>query len=827
MSLNIHHIVFAALMHDIGKLVQRSGAEDIPKYLEKCRKDPISKAIGYKHAMWTADFLNRHPLKLPSGDWDVIVELAGSHHCKDSWRMHNLDTYLDMIMQADRISSGWDREPEENSNDNRRYLKVPLYSVFSCLGTDANPLRDTDSQWSYPLRKLSPDSVYPVKSPELKEQTAAYKTLLEGFERDYSGICTYFNGLTSNPNFEKDHFPQFIAAVDSLLKRYLWCIPANTMEKSPVGSLYHHLHNSATIAAALFAKQNSSVPDAEPPFMIVSADLNGIQSYLYDLNPENSSKASKLLRSRSFQIQMIMEMAAHKVISELRLSHMSIFSEHGGKWFILANHSPENEARLEKLKAEFNEELFKRFLGSVSINLSWNTRLGLADLDKKHFLKTIDRCFDDMEREKHAKFAAYLQKDGKWQSENFLINHENIYNDQICDFCKRRNSDQDSIQIYQRENPDDGAVRVCSQCLKEVQLGKHLAKERQFMIWQGKSNDDTYISFAGLCFGKADNREMDDLLPGAYYFSLNGEELVLHVPTRYLATQVPRLQDGRVATFEDIAQTATGLKANATLKGDVDNLGYIMSRSWPKKDQGEPECSITEYATLSFLMDYFFSATLPHLIREKDDKSIYTVYSGGDDFVLIGAYDKMIEFAQKLNQQFGKFCAENPGLHFSAAITLSHSKEPVKFVIKSTDARLDDAKNETDKNCLNLYESTVSWIELPALLEFSAKLLDWLNNDEITLQFLYRLLGYHQMYMETRCNPSTNLHNYLYDSLLNYDIKRNIEKKTAGQISNLELVNTLKNLTGLQEGSMMEHLRIPLCHAIYKNRNTKKGASNV
>jgi hypothetical protein len=81
--------------------------------------------------------------------------------------------------------------------------------------------------------------------------------------------------------------------------------------------------------------------------------------------------------------------------------------------------------------------------------------------------------------------------------------------------------------------------------------------------------------------------------------------------------------------------------------------------------------------------------------------------------------------------------------------------------------------------------------------------------------------------METRCNPSTNLHNYLYDSLLNYDIKRNIEKKTAGQISNLELVNTLKNLTGLQEGSMMEHLRIPLCHAINKNRNTKKGASNV
>jgi CRISPR-associated protein Csm1 len=126
------------------------------------------------------------------------------------------------------------------------------------------------------------------------------------------------------------------------------------MEPTPIGSLYHHLHNSAAISAALYAQDESE--HSEPPFMIIAADLNGIQNYLYDLNPENSSKASKLLRSRSFQIQMIMEMLADKVISELGLSHLSVISSQGGKWFILANNSKNNEQKMEELKQIVNEE---------------------------------------------------------------------------------------------------------------------------------------------------------------------------------------------------------------------------------------------------------------------------------------------------------------------------------------------------------------------------------------------------------------------------------------------------------------------------------------
>ena len=822
MNLSIHHIVFAALMHDVGKVIQRSGASDVPKYLKKCREDPKYGYLTYKHAMWTADFLDRYPLKLPEKNWESIVELASSHHCKDSWELHNYDHYLDMIMQADNISSSWDREkPEESSTDKQRYLKAPLYSVFSKISTGENTTATNSTQWTYPLQKLTPDNAFPKESNDLIDQSAAYKALFDSFKKDYSTLCEYYNELAKKniATFEREHCPQFIDAVDSLLKTYFWCVPANTMESTPIGSLYHHLHNSAAISAALYA-QDECKEQSEPPFMIIAADLNGIQNYLYDLNPENSSKASKLLRSRSFQIQMIMEMLADKVINELGLSHLSIISSQGGKWFILANNSKENRQKLEEVKRTVNAEMFTRFLGLVSINLSWETKLGLADLRKEHFINTMNRVYEFLEKEKMNRFSAYLQKDNQWQTENFVINHDNLYSDQLCDFCKRRNSDKESSEIYQKyESPEEENPRVCHHCLQEINLGRNLAadKNKLFKIWQGEEDENTYIHFAGMNFSPVKADEADELKGKVHYFCLSEENENLQIPKRYLATQVP-IKNGKVSTFDEIAKHNEGLQANAVMKGDVDNLGYIISRGWQKDDSGNPICSITEYSTLSFMLDYFFSAYLPALIKKQYQDSIYTIYSGGDDFCLIGAYEKVIAFASELNEKFNEFCAKNPDIHFSAAITLAHSKEPIKFSINSTELRLKDAKAEADKNSLHLYETIVKWNKLPDLLDFASKLKRWLDQEELTLQFLYRLLTYHQMYLETLNKENVNYRNFLYESLLNYDIKRNIEKMKDNKLTNPEIVNKLRSLTGLEEGNTMKYLRIPLCHTIYKNR---------
>ncbi len=817
MSLSIHHVVFSALMHDIGKVIQRTGARDVEKYVTKCRKDKGSERLTYKHPMWTADFLDTFALPLPEDNWKAIIEIAGSHHCKDSWKLYNYDKYLDFVMQADHMASSWDREtPEELSQDPYKYYKTPLYSVFGRLNRQA----PSSELMAYPLGSLSRDNVIP-RSFESRNLRQDYSALFADFKREYEKLHAFYHELaTNNRNFETDHFPQYIDAVDSLLWKYFWCVPANTLEDHPSSSLYHHLRNTATIAAALYAADTAEAPESAP-FMIIAGDLNGIQTYLYDLNQENSNKASKLLRSRSFQIQMIMEMAAHRVIKDLSLSRLSIFSSQGGKWFILAPNSTSNKVKLQQLKEEISRDIFQRYLGTVSLNLSWDIAVSISDLKKNFFLKTMNSVMDALEIEKHHRFQSALSDDQAWNTEQFVINHDEIYHDQICDFCKRRKADGIAGDDYLKyEDPEDTGVKICRVCQQEIRLGRNLVKNNIYRIFHSDQDvPSAYISFANMHFARVANADAESLHPDAYHFCLRENEDKPHLPLHLAATHVPVDNQGRVKNFEEIAALSQGIMANAVLKGDVDNLGFNISRSWLQDEKGDPVCSITDYTTLSGMLNYFFTALVPDLQQTSFPDTIYTVYSGGDDFCLIGAYDQVIDFACQLRRDFSAYCAHNPHLHFSAAITLIHPKQPIRFSIQSTADKLETAKNRPGKNSLFLYETIANWTDVDNLLALSAQFDDWLKNEEIKLQFLYRLLSYHQMYLQSQ-KPECDVRNYLYESLLYYDIKRNIEKfNSQGQLRNPQLVQTLKAMTGLSEGNTMQNLRLPICHTLYKHRS--------
>jgi CRISPR-associated protein Csm1 len=219
------------------------------------------------------------------------------------------------------------------------------------------------------------------------------------------------------------------------------------------------------------------------------------------------------------------------------------------------------------------------------------------------------------------------------------------------------------------------------------------------------------------------------------------------------------------------------------------------------------------------MLDYFFSAYLPALIKKQYQDSIYTIYSGGDDFCLIGAYEKVIAFANELNAKFNEFCAKNPDIHFSAAINLVHPKSPIRFAILDTEEKLGEAKNpKLKKDNLYLFETIAKWRKIPILMKFAKQIDDWLGKDTgITTQFLYRLLAYHEMYLHTQGEKAT-VQDYMYDALLHYNIKRNIEKpKHNDRLSELE-INQLRTISTIDGESILPYLRIPVCYELYKHR---------
>lgn len=824
MSLSIHHIVFAALMHDIGKVIQRSGAENIPRYESKCRND--KGYLTHKHAMWTAGFLEEFSLPLPEDNWNAIIEIASSHHCRDSWTMTNYDHYLNYLIEADNIAASWDRnKPEENPEEDKaksRFYEMPLFSVLSLFRQKP----DETNTLAYHLAPKTKDNIKPEKI-ERHDMREEYAKLYTQFKEEYSKMHQYFLPLASQSDFETEHFPQYIDAVDALLAKYFWCVPGNTQEKYPTSSLYQHMRNTATIAAAFYAAGKGEKKQ-DSPLMIVAGDLNGIQTYLYDLNPENSNKASKLLRARSFQIQMINELTAQRVVKELSLSRLNIFSNLGGKWLMLAPATEENMAKLQELKEQINKDIYQRFLGTVSLNLNWDTILAhpQQDLNMQNFLITMNRVFENLEKEKLHRFNSILQEESKWKTDSFVINHNNLYYNEICSFCHRRNSQKEATEEYIKfEDPEDKEAKVCPHCRKEIKLGKELVDNNFYKIYYSEKEEPAaYISFANMHLRKVRDEETNNLRPGQYYFQI--KEKKEHLPVFPVATFVPHNADGTVKDFSQIAKQSQGLQANAVIKGDVDNLGFLLSNPWKFDENNRIACSITDYTTLSNMLHYFFSTVVHKLQEEKYPESIYTIYSGGDDFCMIGAYDKIIEFSKDLREEFVNYCGKNPHLHFSAAITLMHPKQPIRFSIHSTDARLELAKSEKGKDSLYLYELVVNWKEVPELLELSKDMDALMNDKKLTQQFLYRLLSYHNMYLNT-LNKETDIRNYMFQSLLFYDIRRNLVPLCKKEDTTFQdFIQKLLDIIGLKESPTMKNIRIPVCHTIYKHRKKSNSSKN-
>ncbi|MFB3845109.1 MAG: type III-A CRISPR-associated protein Cas10/Csm1 [Candidatus Cloacimonadaceae bacterium] len=747
-------------------------------------------------------------IKMPSHSWERIHKYAR--------------------LKTDRTASGWDREVSEESGGRQQYKKVPLYSGFGKVRLDKKEKPKDDNLWTLPLRKLTPENSFPVSQSENSDKSAQYKQLWHDFNKAVHKLAGAYNS-------GKVNLEQFNAALENLLQEYFWCVPANTMEKQPANSLYHHLANTATIAAVLYlthaGEENPSVSLNEEAdkksFLMVGLDLSGIQDYIYDLDKEKSAKAAKFLRARSFQVRICLEMAIEWLCRELDLPKQCVLFQAAGKAFLLLPDKPQIREGLNKIKKELDAEMLKRYLGSLTILLA-SIPVSLTDLDKHHFRATMQECLEKIGLEKRRKYSSVFCTD-KWHPEAFLLQEgTDIHSNTCCSFCHRRKTEQ----------TDEEGSLICSRCLEDENLGKTLVKENLFKLTYNASGE-SLLELGPIKLQTVYDNGKNELQPDATYFSIH-KRISDFIPYNAYAVAVPHDKNGNILDFGQIAEKAEGIAANAVLKGDVDNLGLIFQYGiYQAVDQDQYELSVTTYNTISAQLDYFFAVYLPYLVQQKYADSIYIVYAGGDDFCLVGAWNKVIDLARELKNEFTRYTAQNQDLHFSAAIELMHAKTPVRFAILKADEKLAAAKKTASaedtsqkallrKNRLNLFELSVNWDGMDKLMKYAGKLDNWLQNNQktrVTTQFLYRLLAYNEMYLKT-LEPKCELRNYLYDALLNYDIKRNIKQAKDAVTKEGNIADSLRQLTAVSSEVNFKDIRIPIFYVLYKNRK-RQGGNNA
>jgi len=856
MMIDVYDMALAGLLHDIGKVMQRAEV-DIGKAKYEAYCPSWNNVPTHQHVMWTRQFFDG-VLSQPGRDWEQVANLAASHHNAAAFaNVTDPDFWLvQCLINADRVSASWDRQPDEEAAEKGAYKKKELHSVLSEVHLGHSLASDS----VLPLIEAEPgEAVFPREASPDTLKCKEYEAIFTGFKGEFGNLLNALGSGTIT-------LPNLVDAVDSLLEKYFWSVPSNTREEKPTNSLYYHSRITAGIASVLHAYFLARPEEREQLehldksgkdiLMLIGGDLSGIQKYLFDLHPEHSRKAAKTLRARSFKIKTLCDIVLQRICRELGLPRQCVLINAGGKFMLLAPNLPEMEAKLELIRQEVDEEFYRQFMGAVSLNLDWAVKVPFAALKSDRFPATLDSFIERMEQAKLRKFSSYLQDGKSWQSGKFLI-EQAAYHSNLCPQCGKRTVEPDA----------NGELPNCQACEDEVKLGQILPRATHFIIGKGQPRH----GFALKMF--AESWYLEDFDPKAgvnlgeddFAFCIRQDDRkTLPYPYKPVASVVPvfkdlSAQDAGIIdglgeneespgdrdqfplSFDELALLALeqtegdkfrGVPLNAVLKGDVDNLGNIFTLGlrYGKDGKLKPNgFSVTQYATLSAEIDWFFSAYLPSLIQreERFRNHVYVVYAGGDDFCLIGPWNVMLDLAVALDKKFRAFCGQHPDLHFSAALRLVHGRAPIRFGIEKTEEDLGQAKkwkqdpnqDHYDKNALQLFDTTVPWEKLEQTLAWADSFDAWLGQNEtgdgaakgFSAQFLHRLMQYSEM--AARYQEKKDVRDLLYKSYLSYDLKRNFKEVS-------ETVEKLQELAWHDEQIRM--MKVPISKTLYKNRKYNK-----
>ena len=734
-------ISIASLFHDIGKFAERT------YMVERGERSEIWKKYKYDHAYHTEQaLLDLFPksvtkdLGSKAGNTYTILDLAAHHHRP----RNSLET---IIQQADQIAAGHEREPTDeeaaryDTEGRERKSQIPLVSILSRIG----------------LRDQSPDASrtgmrYRIRVPPLDrniDDEEIYPCLQERYEsltvrKDYKRHWQEFV-KEIKPQQQGERGLDIIDHFDTLLevcRLYQWCLPETTraQDLSDV-SLFEHQKATAAIAACLYyfheqknSLKNSAIKDRKSKkFLLFCGDISGIQQFVYQIS---SKGAYKMLKGRSFYVQLLAEILARKYVEEFALTPANILFCSGGKFYLLLPNLDPVRQSLTKITDAINRELFDRFNGDVYLRTGFEKMSG-KDLTRQKG-RTLSSIWDDLARE-------VFFRDRRRYADLAETDYERFFGVDIhphagsCPVCHRTMATGDETQI-------------CDTCRDMKVIGKKL-KDIQYIVMSDNSSAVVSEEPTMKIFGKhfwflakqPEGGGDDDLI-----WALNTTSFAGLIRTRNGAGRInaaPLIVGGNHGfdkEFHEIAAaTAQGIHRLGILRMDVDNLGMIFRQGLnhyhhTRVSNKKLFHSLGRITTLSWQLAFFFGGLVPKFIdRNPEWRGKGTVvYAGGDDLFVLGAWDMAPEIACFIQERFARFCCRNPVFSMSGGLVLTGGKFPIYKSADMAGQAEQKAKNnktffkrvsgparEVRKKSFTFLDTSMHWDEFAALKERKERLM--------------------------------------------------------------------------------------------------------
>jgi CRISPR-associated protein Csm1 len=734
----IYRIALAGLLHDIGKFAQRADAP-----LREIADAEARKDVKYAHALAGYSFVQDFAGALPA---EVRKALSGVvyHHAPRS----DVD---ECIRLADFLAAG-EREELDGDKDDR---KVPyLRSIFGRLAGQ-------DLPGYLPLKPLQFQRS--VLFPQLRE----VREWREEYRNEYFRLWEEFE-RASRPLKEIADPAFFLEFLLQRMLEFTWCIPSAYHNAVPDISLYDHSRMTAALAACLTADHRSgewcrTVGDEDEVAVLVAGDLAGIQDFIYSLT---SAGAARTLRGRSFYVQLLTEVVADFILRQLGLPPTNLIYAGGGNFYLLAGVS--QQERLKEISCEVTRRLVIAHKGAVHLTLAW-APLKKADFDRARFPDAWRRLHEEfLLPAKHRPLAALPAE------ELFAIVGTPAGvggdRDQSCSICGAERQKGEHFQ--KEEEPGAEPLRKCELCHSFEELGRALTRATHFLWLRAPIPSEmppvrtwqTGLEAFGVRVALIDVRrplEKQNALPlldGVTLARISPfpvGEVVDESPLLAALGTVPVVRTVRPLaqlvppdnpTFDQLARRARGIRRWGVLRMDVDDLGKLFQQ----------ELTLSRLATLSLSLRLFFEGWLPYLASpqegDADDlrQQLYLQYAGGDDLFIVGAWDALPRFAERVRRSFAEYVAWNPGVTISGGISLADPRYPLYQAAREVRDAEKAAKSLPGKNAVTFLGQALTWDQFAEARQRANTLADWCENRGAPKALFQTLLEIAAEYERTR-----------------------------------------------------------------------------
>lgn len=659
-------LAIGALLHDIGKLLYR---------YNDGRNHSRS---GYEYLKDVVHIEDRE-----------ILEQVLYHHAsllKNARIENNSLAYITYI--ADNIASASDRRKtqEEEPGFDR---EMSLQSIFNLLNCN-------DEKLCYSPEQLNENINYPT-------------SVSTGFDEIFYGkivneIEKNLRGITWNKNY--------LNSLLEVLEAQLSYIPSSTM-KSEVAdiSLYDHVKLTAAIAASIKEwLDENNISDyketlfkgatgfyGKKVFLLFSMDMSGIQDFIYTIASKN---ALRMLRSRSFYLEIFMENLIDELLDYIGMSRANLIYSGGGHAYIITANTENIKQKIAEFELKINEWMLDEFktalfLGCGYAECSANELHNEPEGTYRQIFKNVLKMISQKKMKRYSaaqiiKLNSTGKKDGTRECRVCRRASKLLEDDDICSVCNAMIDMSQNI-LYKgfyivTENPNDKTALP-------LPFGRYLvADNRKELLEKMKQDDSSYIRAYTKNKSYTGFKVVKNLWVGDY-----------------------TLGD----SFEELAKKSEGINRIAVFRADVDNLGDAFVNGFASKKYGEKYMTISRTATFSRKMSMFFKYHINYILEngefyiadkkeeERGKRNATIVYSGGDDVFVVGSWDDVVGFAVDLQKSLKEFSQDT--LTISGGIGIYPAKYPINNMARLTGELEECSKkyrNEVtkqEKNAITLF----------------------------------------------------------------------------------------------------------------------------